>query len=766
MLSVVTAFVGFGLLCTSAFALNTRPIDGDYQIQDEMIFRKDEVTVCRITLDPVDFQAMLDDPDSNEKRRATVRWQNSMVDQTLENVGIRPRGNLSRSAPRKSWKLDFNEFVPGRSLFGLEEIDLNGDNNDPTLLRRMLVHEFLQRLQLPVSRTHYVAIYVNGDFRSLNIHVEAIDEDYAEHWFGNKQGNLYKCLFKGERADLSFRPQNDYQTLGGGETYRETNNDPNSDYADISGFIDFFNNSPDQTVFENLHEHLNVDGFLRYLAANVVLGNWDDYWYGSNNFYMYRNQETDSFEWIPFDYDNSLGVDFFGTDWSNRFFNTWGDGGFGSTPAPLVDRVFDHSNWRRQFRRYLMEGMDILDDPGFQGLASDYHNLILPWFDGTIESGGIVGTITSSDQHTPYFTTFNEPADYAGFLNAHRHGIVPYMEDRVASLNAQLAGFTTPPLARVFVNEVVAANASVGADNFGEFEDWIELYNAEPITVDLSGWLLTDNPSDPDRYEFPAGTTIPSGGYLVVYADGQTEQQTSTALHAPFRLASSGETVALFTPAVEGAVLVDFLPATLLTTNRSLGRLPDGSDNVTILPCPTPEAMNSDSTDCNPIEPRVPPRLLINEFMADNDSVIADNFGEFDDWFEIYNAELTAVDLGGLHVTDDLAQPGKWEIPEGTTIDAKGFLLIWADNDEAQNIDGVLHADFNLSRNGESLGIFDNDENLNQPIHVFTYGAQETDVSEGLLPDGEEDNRGTLEIPTPGSTNTPMTIIMNVWALH
>ena len=76
--------------------------------------------------------------------------------------------------------------------------------------------------------------------------------------------------------------------------------------------------------------------------------------------------------------------------------------------------------------------------------------------------------------------------------------------------------------------------------------------------------------------------------------------------------------------------------------------------------------------------------LKINEFMASNSSGITDEFGEFEDWIEIYNPGNNDIDLSNLYLTDDFNQPTLWQIPkptsETTTIPSKGYVLFWADN--------------------------------------------------------------------------------------
>jgi Lamin Tail Domain/CotH kinase protein/Fn3 associated/Chitobiase/beta-hexosaminidase C-terminal domain len=145
--------------------------------------------------------------------------------------------------------------------------------------------------------------------------------------------------------------------------------------------------------------------------------------------------------------------------------------------------------------------------------------------------------------------------------------------------------------------------------------------------------------------------------------------------------------------------------------------------------------------------------LFINEFMASNNSAsgIHDSYGDYDDWLEIYNIGDTPVDMAGMYLTDDLANPTKYHIPTGyssqTTIPARGFLVFWADDETTQ---GPLHTNFKLSGDGEEIGLYDTD-GVTQ-IDAIVFGAQATDISYGRYPDGEE-NWCFFSTATPGAAN-------------
>jgi hypothetical protein len=140
--------------------------------------------------------------------------------------------------------------------------------------------------------------------------------------------------------------------------------------------------------------------------------------------------------------------------------------------------------------------------------------------------------------------------------------------------------------------------------------------------------------------------------------------------------------------------------------------------------------------------------IVINEVMASNLNSKADPQGQYDDWIELYNFSDNVVDLNGMYLTDELSDPTKWQFPSGTAISAYGYLLIWADNDIA---DEGLHANFQLSSDGDEVGLFDVDGVTLLDSIVFT--EQTMNISYGRYPDAN-DNFQYFNYPTPGSANT------------
>ncbi len=142
--------------------------------------------------------------------------------------------------------------------------------------------------------------------------------------------------------------------------------------------------------------------------------------------------------------------------------------------------------------------------------------------------------------------------------------------------------------------------------------------------------------------------------------------------------------------------------------------------------------------------------LVINELMASNARSIADAYGDYDDWIEIYNCGDEPVNAAGCYLSDAPGNPTRWRIPTThpalTTIPAHGYLLIWADSETQE---GPLHAGLRLRTGGETVSLYDADQNL---LDRVTFGEQAVDISYGRFPDGGAQWQ-TFAAATPGKAN-------------
>ena len=148
--------------------------------------------------------------------------------------------------------------------------------------------------------------------------------------------------------------------------------------------------------------------------------------------------------------------------------------------------------------------------------------------------------------------------------------------------------------AQLYINEFLASNGTGITDELGEFEDWIEIYNAGGSDVNLAGYYISDDATAPLIWQIPSGnaslTTVPAGGYLILWAD---KDVADGANHVDIKLGAGGEDIVLTAP--DGVTIVDQLTFGAQTEDVSYGRESDGDPNFQFFNTPTPGAENVDA---------------------------------------------------------------------------------------------------------------------------------------------------------------------------
>lgn len=678
---ILSAFILTGFFFTPLSSQEINPLYAD-----------GSVPVVRIEISPDSLDIILDPENSlsNHEFPALFIFDNGMQIDTVENVGFRLRGNTSRNSLRKSFKISFNTFIPGRKFYGMEKLNLNGEHNDPSVIRAKLAWDLFKYMQVPSPRANHVAVYINSVYFGLFINVEHIDENFIDDRFGNNDGNLYKCLWPADLDYLGDDPELYKFESGDRRTYELKTNENTDDYSDLSNFIISLNTLSPQN-FTDFEKNFNVDGYLRTLAMDVATGSWDNYWFLKNNYYLYHNTATGLFEFIPYDYDNSFGIDWVGQDWGNRDIYSWGHD---SEVRPLVTKILAVQEYRDRFSFYLSK---LLNGP--------FHpNTFFPRIDSIftmISSFAEMDTIKEKDWGYTYADFLNS---YEETIGGHvQYGLKPYITTRRNSALSQVISNNIFPVIKnvQYTPHVIALNQSFNVSAYIEDDD-------ANLTVQVPNTFNGENRTP-----------------VTMYDDGLHNDGLAGDL--------------IWGATVPGADVNGQL--------QFVVRAYDGTKNSYYPRNPQQDLLSVKvGFDI--------PKLFINEFMASNTTIIADEFGEFDDWLEIYNGDSIALSLADKYVTDNFSNPDKWNLPD-TVLQPGEFLLIWADEDSSQ---GINHANFKLSAGGEELGIFREEDGVFVPIDTFSFGAMSTDISYGRTEDG-----GLVwqlfEVSTPGISNVLPTAI-------
>lgn len=141
----------------------------------------------------------------------------------------------------------------------------------------------------------------------------------------------------------------------------------------------------------------------------------------------------------------------------------------------------------------------------------------------------------------------------------------------------------------IVINEVQASNQSTIQDDDGDYSDWIEIFNADTVAVNLQGYGLSDDYSRPFRWVFPS-YTLAANEYLIIWASGKNRRNAAADLHTNFSISAAGEEVILTRP---DSVRLDESPPTAIPTDLSFGRFPNGSGPRGLFLQPTPGAVNA-----------------------------------------------------------------------------------------------------------------------------------------------------------------------------
>jgi hypothetical protein len=156
--------------------------------------------------------------------------------------------------------------------------------------------------------------------------------------------------------------------------------------------------------------------------------------------------------------------------------------------------------------------------------------------------------------------------------------------------------FSTPAKAQLYINEFLASNNTCFAGPEGDYPDWIEIYNAGSVAVDLGGYWMSDDLNEPDKREqipttSPLLTTVQPGQFILFYANGNAA---GSVLNFNFKLSGNGEHIGLWMP--DKTTVVDTLTYSAQTTDISMGRSPNGGSVWYLFNTPTPGASNPDYT--------------------------------------------------------------------------------------------------------------------------------------------------------------------------
>jgi hypothetical protein len=211
-------------------------------------------------------------------------------------AGVRKKGFLgSMSADKPSLKVDLDAFVADQTLGDLERLTLNNSVQDPGYVRQCLAFAVFEAAGVPTPRCNYALVRVNGGAARLYVHVEPVKRDFLRRHFASDDGLLY------EGALSDFRQ-------GWLATFEQKTHEDAPSQAPLVAVVDALG-ATDAALLDALDAVIDLDAFMTFWAAEILVGHWDGYAGNTNNFYVYADPDDGGrLRFIPWGVDGAFPV--------------------------------------------------------------------------------------------------------------------------------------------------------------------------------------------------------------------------------------------------------------------------------------------------------------------------------------------------------------------------------------------------------------------------------------------------------------------------
>lgn len=270
------------------------------------------------------------------------------------------------------------------------------------------------------------------------------------------------------------------------------------------------------------------------------------------------------------------------------------------------------------------------------------------------------------------------------------------------------------------INEIMSSNGGVLGDEDGNTPDWVEVANVSNGAVNLEGYVLARNSKAGNVFVFPAMTLGPNE-CVIVFADSQVRQEAGDTLHAPFRLASTGDVLMLFNPS---DVAIDTVNIPALAQNAVYART--GAETWEVSDMPTPGELNTEENYKALTTVTGDSPVVLAEVMSSSATYAPDDNGVCHDYVTLRNATGDSVDIGNWYLSDTQQLPRMWRFPAGTVIPAGGTLTVHCSGLNRTENPAHLHTNFKLSSEGEMVILSDAS---GRPRDMVTFDLLKTDTA-------------------------------------
>lgn len=229
-----------------------------------------------------------------------MEWQGLVV----RNAGVRSRGSGSRDPRKPGLKLDFDRYVSDQTFLGLKALELDNFRQDAGMMKELLSMQLFQKMGVAAPRAIHARVFVNGEYLGLYAVLESIDKRFLKRVFHENDGYLFEYEWAdGYRLEWLGGDLTRYAPMFKPQTHED---DPLADlYDPLAALIEAANHTGYGEWEQAVSRYLDFDLFLAYVAVEAFLADHDGLagdW-GLDNFYLYRFEDSDRHQFIPWDKD-------------------------------------------------------------------------------------------------------------------------------------------------------------------------------------------------------------------------------------------------------------------------------------------------------------------------------------------------------------------------------------------------------------------------------------------------------------------------------
>jgi hypothetical protein len=607
-------------------------------------------------------------------------------DVQFDNVGVKYKGNSSYDSTvvKNPLHIELDHFV-SQSYQGVKDIKLSNCYGDPSMIREVLSYGILGNYMI-CPRANFAQVFINGAYIGLYSNTENIGKVFCSDNFGSSSNTFIKAnplVNPGPNTKSNLK----YLSADSSAYFNFYEIKSAYGWNNLVQLCDVITNQP--TLAQS---YLNIDRVLWMLAFNSVLVNLDSYsGVFCQNYYLYRDN-TGSYNPIVWDLNMSLG----GFPFVGNSNNSMGSLSVAQmqqlTPTihatdpywPLINLVMNDPYLRKMYFAHLRTITAEMFSGGlYESIATGLQTTI--------------DTAVQSDNNR-FFTYEQFQAGMTGnviFSNYTVPGIGTLMNARVSYLQSHSEFTALPP-------GIVSLEPDVNSPEINTMINFTaQVTGAEEVYL---YYRLNSAENFTAIQMFDDGAHNDGAAGDQVYGCGA---EITTLLLQYYAVAVNAQ-AAVFLPA---RAAHEFY-----TINASLST-------------PTPG------------------EVVVNEFLAKNETGQVNETGVYADWIELYNNTDKPLDLYGLYLSDNPNKLNKFAFPPNSLIGPNGYLIIWAD--ELASTSQYIHCNFKLSADGESVILSDGASVITDSVN---FGPQTVDVSMGRCPNGTG-NFEFFAVPTFGTSN-------------